>query len=77
MSGSMSESLIIIIWIWLCSVVAVSADVAGTRGQNYDRIVFETASDDEVHIVAKVMTINRFADSASSVVVTDNGVTAF
>lgn len=50
---------------------------AGTKGQNYDRILFEMDTDDEVEIVAKIMTINRYPTSSSSIVVTDNGVTAF
>lgn len=46
---------------------------AGTQGQNYDRLVVEAAGDEEVSVVARIMTINRLPTSSSSIVVTDNG----
>ncbi len=45
----------------------------GTKGQNYDRVVFESQSDGAVELSASVMTINRYRDSSSSISVTDNG----
>jgi hypothetical protein len=45
----------------------------GAKGQNYDRLVFESRTDAEIRVQASVMTINRHDDSASTVTVTDNG----
>jgi hypothetical protein len=49
---------------------------SGTKGQNFDRLVFELSTDDEVEVLAKVMTINRHPTSSSAIAVTDNGVAA-
>lgn len=56
----------------LCLGGAV-AEEAGTKGQNFDRIVFESPVDGEVRVTARVMTINRFQDSASEITVVNNG----
>jgi len=67
-------------FIIFCLVAAgngVCAEPAGTKGQNYDRIVLETPSDDSVSLTANVMTINRYWNSSATITVTDNGVTIF
>ena len=46
---------------------------SGTKGQNYDRIVFETQGDEETSVVVRIMTLNRLPTSASTIVVTHNG----
>lgn len=58
----------------LCATASFAdQQLAGTKGQNYDKIAFEIATDDAVEVVAKIMTINRHPDSSSTLVVTDNG----
>lgn len=57
----------------LCSTVGAEPAPVGTKGQNFDRIVVENTEDDEVEVVARIMTINRRPNSASTIVVTDNG----
>lgn len=56
-----------------CSGAVAESAPTGTKGQNYDRIVVENTESDEVEVVARIMTINRRPNSASTIVVTDNG----
>ncbi|RXF73020.1 hypothetical protein [Hansschlegelia zhihuaiae] len=56
---------------------AATAEPLGTKGQNFDRLVLESETDAEIQVVAKVMTINRYSLSASTMVVTDNGAQVF
>lgn len=53
------------------------ASPAGAKGQNYDRIVFETRGDEEINVVVRIMTLNRLPTSASTIVVTNNGQPVF
>lgn len=57
--------------------LAVAADVAGAKGQNFDRLVFETSSNDETKLTARGMAILRLADSAATITLTDNGAAQF
>lgn len=70
----MSKLSLALLFIMISAGSAVAADgqPAGTKGQNYDRLAFESASD-EVQVVAKVMALRRHADGSSTIVVTDNG----
>ena len=70
MQNSLLCALIVIL-----SVAPVAADPSpsGTKGQNYDRIVFETQGDEETSVVVRIMTLNRLPTSASTIVVTHNG----
>lgn len=59
------------------TLAVVAANPPGTKGQDFDRIVYETSSDDEIELTARIMTINRFAGSASRLTVLDNGAAIF
>lgn len=64
------------IFIMMCLFGATTSgggQAAGAKGQNFDRLVFETSSDGEVTLTARVMTVNRHLDSASQITVMDNG----
>lgn len=63
------------LFIIICLFAALSniARAAGAKGQDFDRLVFESSADGEVTLTARVMTVNRHIDSASQITVLDNG----
>ena len=57
--------------------LVVAADVAGAKGQNFDRLVFEAPSDGETRVLARGMAVLRLQDSAATITLTDNGAAQF
>ncbi|MFC3691085.1 hypothetical protein ACFOWB_02530 [Chenggangzhangella methanolivorans] len=56
-----------------CLGTASLADVAGVKGQTFDRLTFEAPSGKEMRITARGMAVMRHADSAATITVIDNG----
>ncbi|MDR4305430.1 hypothetical protein IHQ68_02180 [Chelatococcus sambhunathii] len=65
------------IFILFGGATSFADESSGTKGQNYDRVVVDLQSDAGIQVSARVMTINRYTDSATAITVTDNGAQIF